>query len=533
MSSNINITYIGSDNQFLEKIDKFVNSIAVFECNLMSIEYKRGEVFQSLKENTTHLFIVDILTGNLNEQMISEISRLKKLDAFRSTVFCCALDKRDQGTFNLLLSSGFSLGYLKGTDERMFLVDAFFLASGTFLKLPSFATARNMKTKNEVSIGASISNFSKSSLSLETDIVYDQVSFSMNLPMFGSERLQSIEPVAVHEYSGRFNHLYLSECEYKFIGPWDNATEDSIHEDDLINWIELSKDSLKLLEENVCVFSRSVEFYTELFNINSKDYIEIRDGINGDEDLELLKYLGTKLVLIDLDEEDITLEKSMALIKEASYLEDREIIFIIFNCKSTSEALRKLTQHKNVLASKYNLNVEMFKVFTEKFISTRKTEEDIEYYCFNSLDAKRVADIYFEIEVTSLSEHEICFKSNFEIPYYTVMHSELPISFYFTIIPETKQLAPQEGMFHYQAIIHTVYELDFEALRRVVNKLITDPVDIFTPELVERLKGELDEEAKVSKLDEGAEEENQKETLGNLSPEFKIDRTKLNKKSKL
>jgi len=134
-------------------------------------------------------------------------------------------------------------------------------------------------------------------------------------------------------------------------------------------------------------------------------------------------------------------------------------------------------------------------------------------YKFNLADNRRIIEIKRNTTITSLTEHEITFLCDFEIPYYTTIKFDQPFELYVTVVPSTRQIDNQGSLKHYMGFIHTVSEVQLQTLRQFVNYLLFKrpkeflfDIKLIDEELQKQIKAAPrvinDEQQKVDKVSE-------------------------------
>jgi hypothetical protein len=125
----------------------------------------------------------------------------------------------------------------------------------------------------------------------------------------------------------------------------------------------------------------------------------------------------------------------------------------------------------------------MFLALEKKFLDRKQERKDDRFLAIS--DGDRFISIDRKVYLTSLTERDMTFLLDEEIPYFTVAKMTLPLKGYLTIVPAEGQLPSSKKGTHYRGLIHGLSEESLMKLRKIVNQLIYNPPKEITSDAIE------------------------------------------------
>ncbi len=501
MSHNLLVLYLGQDTEFLKDLDLFCNETAVtkLEQHLLvkNVCYPKGYIDgtvtqESLKGNVVIAFVDFSDELSTHKALLDEIQFLKRQKSSRSILWVALWGSEDQKReFSYLFSNGFILSYIKGTENHLLFFDSFHLAFEKEIDSLDYARARNINLKLKVGFIASLSLISKNFFTIETDIEPSGDQFLLRMGIIDKLKEKSFK-IKTHYFS---NYQFpFTECYsmiYPYPGPWDEITIDSLQKETVETWIDNNQSKLKLLPKFIKVYTSNSLLLEDIADLNDTFVFESEDKMYQDTIDSELELKRPGLIFIELTKSDkngaVDLEQAELLIKTIRKKPTYEPVLIFSQCPSQAVALGKLFQYKNLLAMEEALSLKSLKLFLETYKEKIKKEELTGEYCFSNIDSRRSIEIIDAIDLKSLTEHDVTFFYPTQIPMYSVLHFELPVDFYATIIPVYQEITKHQRGFYYKAIIHGISEDAKKDLRKFVNQIIYKPIESITKEVVESI----------------------------------------------
>ena len=226
-------------------------------------------------------------------------------------------------------------------------------------------------------------------------------------------------------------------------------------------------------------------------SLNYPFYLEFRMAADHSSMQEELACKKPHLIFYDLGEAaqegDSDLPGLSLLVQYIKNVDGYRPIVVVMGSPSKSDALRKLFSYEKIMSFANKFEVDIFCKLAESFIQKKKLVHSQEHFFIKYSDSRGIFDVKSEVEVSSLTEHEITFRCPQELPMFTVVHLVLPVECYATIIPPLWEL-PGGNLNHYMAILHTVTQDDLQSLRIFVNQIIYEPFEEdFTQETVDAI----------------------------------------------
>lgn len=498
MATKRTILYAGSDDIFYDDIVKFYNKkcsrddIITEFCNHDDSKDCIADLAEKIIETSPHLVVIDFskLTREKEtiNQLINALLIIKRHHLYKPIpIFAVFTTLEEFEELKFISSSGlFTYSHIKGENDETFFHDSFYIAYEENARFPKFAIASNLGLPHYFYAPSSITGIGDTSFQIESDIEAQiDEDIEARVDLFPEFKVKTFDVSFKEDSSIHYDYLYNAEFRIPFAGPWDEITEDSLQKDTFDTWLDFNKDKLDKTHGNILVVTNSTDFLLP-FSQYQKPNVNLYFTSHLSVGLEIMKVLKPNLIIFsfdDLHDEDgdfdipgrlpnslNTLTQVISFIKS---IQEYIPVIVTFNNPSSSEAIQKVFGYNSILSSPTEITMELVQQlldnFEENYISRMDTEGSFK---FKLTDNRRIIDIKREMIVTSITEHEITFLSEYEIPYYTLIKFDQPFEMFTTIIPPIRQLENQGNRKHYMGIIHTVSEVELQKLRQFVNYLI-------------------------------------------------------------
>lgn len=499
-SSETTVLYLGHDKGFFDNLELFSRDL-VKTSALMVQNFEEGSLCRLVKDGCFKLIYIDFTTVDLNiESLLEEVIYLKRMFQFRSILFVGLFDGHDAGSFNpLIFISGFQFSYIKGCDEDLMFRDTFSIVFSLGNTAPSFAQAKNIFKMMKVGIASSLNSLGTHSFALETDVSPTELSLNLSLANSLPElNCQSFEIQSSSDSGKTYPMLYSHELSLPVGSPWDEDTSKVIQEESQRNWLVDNHEKQKKNKHFVKVISKNLELIPDLFEFHCKSLFTIdHSEFLPVEDLPgQISARRPDLVFVDLElEADNTIDFLEVLLNQVKSMSDYRPVIIIANTPSSGPALQKLFAYSYILATKDSLNVDFIKSFVLSYEMKKSISKSFDCHVFNSIDERRYVDVFHELRLHSLSEHEVTFNSKLEIPMFSVLHFKMPLDFFATLVPV--QNSGSSGMYFFKAIIHGLSEKKLEILRKFVNRIISNPLKDLSEEHIREVLSSMEDRPTV------------------------------------
>ena len=490
------VLYLGHDQSLFDNLKAFSQE-SVKSSAIMVQSYEEGSLCKLLLENPLKLIFVDFTTIDLKiSSLLEEVIYLKRMYQFRSLLFVGIFDGHDYGSFNpLIFISGFQFSYIKGCDEDLMFKDTFSIVFSLGALTPTFARANNIYKPMRVGIASSLNSLGWNSFILETDVNPIELSLDLSLAAALPDLdCQTFEIESSFDSGKCYPMLYCHRLKLPMGTPWEVSSSKVVQEDSQRNWLEFNYDKQVKNNHFVKIISKKPDLLLGLFELDrSTPFIIDQSEFLSDEDIVgQLNVRKPDLIFVDVElEGDNTIDFLESLVGHIKSIHDYQPVLILSNTPSAGAALQKLFGYTFILATKDHLNTEFIKSFLLSFQLKKEISFQLDSHLFNSSDERRYVDVFHELRLHTLSEHEVTFNSNIEIPMFSVLHFKMPIDFYGTLVPI--QHSGGSGTYFYKAVIHGLPEKKLEVLRKFVNKIISQPLKDLSEEHIQDVLKSMEE----------------------------------------
>lgn len=414
--------------------------------------------------------------------LIEEISLLRSIPALKSILLIgVCKDEQMAMAAETFLIAGINLIHLQDTDADGIIDESIQLAVDGNRPPGSFARAKKLSIPLSLSFHATLSRVSSSSFTIEADFIPPSLAFKLpmaiDFPPFKME-------VASHYQGGhRENFLHCLEVNYPFPSAWDSPSPDHLDPATVATWIDLKKSSFDLKKACVVIFSEKTEALIQIGQRKTEARFQFFSSVADSSGRLLLS--RPQMIIYDIQlAEGADLQQLSELIAGLKDLELSPIV-MVFGSPSDSKALQKIFDYEFILANPHTFTMDLYQLMEEKFLARKQSAS--EEFFLERLDKDRIIHLPVNVTLTSLSERDMTFLIDDEIPYFSTAKISLPFPALLTVIPAEGQLPAVRDKKHYRALIHGIEEITLAKLRKIVNQLIFVPVEALTMESVEKM----------------------------------------------
>lgn len=509
------ILYFGSDQEFLKKLKECCQNKVSTPVDVFEKKYTPKFLLETCLGRTPNIVFIDFTAPDTDFQALAEeLAFIKRNGPFKKIFFAALFEdmaQRKQHAY--LFSCGIQYSFIKGQEEENLFNDCLHIGLNERLKLAKYARARNIAQNLQVGMVSSLTALGDRNFLVETDLSTEYDTLDLELSFF--EELKANQFKIKAHYLRPLLHPMTETyvCELPYAGPWDQASDKNLQKETVETWRDFHREELKLERCNVKIYSNQFHLLSKLYECTQKYsfFADMSDQFGVDEAKLLIQGLAPQVIILDLlgPEEDPTVHLS-TLIQQILPCEGLRPIIVITGMPSTSEALRKFFNYQNLVAMPQRLCLNSLEVLLSK-LSEKKSATADNYLYFPFSDTRKTIDVFFDVTVSALTEHEITFFCKSELPMFTVLHFELPLDFYVVVIPSLVEVEPtSKGIFHL-GLIHGLDEEGLKLMRKFVNQIIYRPIQKFTEEEVAKILAQKEEKVTpTGALDKANEEKNMK-----------------------
>lgn len=471
-----NIFVIGTPQEFLEQLsEKFQDKSSLF----FITKFHYGDwddLYDFLDTEVVSFIITDFSASKLNSRLMSSLKHiihLKKSHIHRSIpIIALFEDKEILHNHLVLYQSGINYFHIIGDDFNLFFGNIYYLIYEDESFSMKLARALRLQINFKFNHLLYIRSLNSFQMNVESDINLEESFQARVSKSFDGKKLE-FEVSEQNPSSEIVPSLFSYDIDYVFSQGWDSEVEgnESILEDDFNSWYSLLESDKVLTKNELLV----VEFYSlrpawafkMITNCDLQDF-EYR-FFNDFSESEVMGYKEPNFIVYevlcdeDLDNLDILL----------NYYSNNVFkpVILIKNHPSKTAALQKMYAYDSLMV--YNNKLELTE-FNQMISMVRRHTK----FNFNSSNFPIIENdfhLYYELEVviTSLTENEITFKTNIEIPFFTHLHlSDNDLDVFVVVVPSYIPLSPNVDGFHYLGLINSCTEKDRQSLRKIVKSFM-------------------------------------------------------------
>jgi hypothetical protein len=490
------ILFFSSDEHFFDRMDShYSNFPSMKEIEVKRFNFKEELVVDKLKYFRPYAVIFDfsILPENL-DLLFMKLNFLKKVPDYKSIPFIGLFpSKSELEEKSYLFSLGLNYPFIKGSDEKILFSDIHYMAFESETPFSKFAKAKLNNLAYEGKNISTIYGYTENSILVETDLFTTEEKLrKVSLDFSGEEKVLEVRSQNNYELGITGTYLYRSAYEVPFLGPWDEPTENLILKDSYESWLEENDDLFKQKLGRALIVSNRPDDFLLAGELTALSNFDIYCTSSFEETKAYLESYKFDLIFYRLDkdeDEDIlksenNFENLYRLTNSARNLGREDSIFVAFNSPSRTEALRKALEYEQVMSVSEDLDKNRFFSLISVF-ENKGRKMSCETYCYAPFLKEASCFFHINMHISSITEHEITFFSEADLPMYSMLKIDVPSDLYLIVVPPITQLEIDKKGNHYMAFIVGQEESDAELLRTFVNRAIVKGLKLFSTKELE------------------------------------------------
>lgn len=501
MTETKRLVYLGNDEEFTDKLTELATEYIDQKWDLFSGEYSQGSLTSILADNGANIVYIDLDFVDSLENLFDEIVYIKRISQYKAILFTAILSSsEDTEKLMQIYSTGFQLSYIKGPGATDFIVDSLYIGLDEKVPMPRYAKATRINIDLRLGICSSLTTITNQGFGIDSDIERTEKVLEVDLPIF--EDLEgNVFKIDTHRELSHFYPMTENyQLEYPFADAWEDVTNKTLQPETVETWLDIYSKNLISPPIIFKVFTEDSSLYHDIYMVSAENKIQVEICESIDEDLlsEEFQLKLPPLVFFDIDEEgNNTTEALSRIIGHIKLIEGYTPIVLVSSCPSKTEAFRKVFDYQTMICTPDKITKESFKLFTKSYME-KNSGPQANYYRVKHTDPLRAVDVLHDVYVQSLTEHELCFASPLNIPFFSTLHLTLPIDCFVTVIPSYYDLGSSKKGKHYLGLISGISEEERMLLRKFVNQIIFNPLEDFSYEEVK---------ARFDRIEETSEEE--------------------------
>lgn len=488
------ILIFSTDDHFCDRMKAhYSNFPSMSDIEISRKDFIEELVIEKLKNKRPYAVIFDFSMPpeNLN-LLFMRLNFLKKCPHYKSIPFVGLFSsKKDLEEKSYLFSLGLNYPFIKGSDEKILFSDIHYMAFESETPFSQFAKADLNNLVYEGKQISTIYGYTENSILVESDLFTTEDELrKVTLDFSGEEKTLEVRSQNNYELGITGTYLFRSEYEVPFLGPWDEPTEDLILKDSYESWLEENDDLFKQKLGRALIVSIRPDDYLLAGELTVLSNFDIYVASSFEETKLYLEAYKFDLIFyrLDLDEDtektENCFENLYRLTNAVKNLGREESIFVVFNSKSRTEATRKALEYNQVMSVNDDLDKERVCSLISVF-ENKGRKMGCETFCYAPFLNEATCFFHIDMKISSITEHELTFYSEADLPMYSILKIDVPSDLYLIIVPPTHKLNINKTGNHYMAFIVGGEEADAELLRSFINRAIISGLESFDASLID------------------------------------------------
>ncbi len=516
--------YIGNDEVMQEVITLHTQNTVLHsmskDLEVERIDYDKNEwstqFIDKVAKNVPDIIFFDFQPLNLDDQRIKQFlmqcNVLKRnSDCKQILIVAIFKDKEQSNRLQFIFCEGINYSFIKKVEQEQALIDVmYFRYQDLRLRYPIYALAHKMNIPHTFFEIGKIMYFRDGMITIDCDKEFTIGSNDrVHMNLFDDFKCKEFEVIDVKEIGNFQYYNHSVDLQIKFPSPWEDIAEDSIDERTFKTWLEHNIEDHTMLASMMSAMVIGEErdllrefalvakdlpclhYYTSLFNEASSLITQHRPDlitvcaphIEGQSSKATKE--ATAAEQQEGEGEEISFEQVEFrtqihhLINEIRRVEGYFPYIIYFTEEKDGMLLKEHFQYANLLPVQHRFDATFYLKLLEKIddkVSTKKEEKTYHPYPH---DPRKIVEIPREVIITGLTEHEITFLCEEELPLFSQFKLYFPYPVLLTMIPPTRELPFVPKYRHQMAVFHAMSEEDLSLMRRFVNFIIYQPVEKF------------------------------------------------------
>ena len=505
------VLFFGGDSEYFDLLVGLSETMH-FQVECIHVEENLVDLETSLNNSDIAIVFLDFTSiEDTAFDCYRTLNKWKQLTMYRRTIFTGIFASKDD--FEEIregYNSGLSFCLVKGADYSLLVSKILNLCAENETATAALAKADKSRFDLSAKIAGSLYAVNDESIVIETDIELSSTNekVRIGLDIVDEVKISELPIIDAYDDSVSWNYNYTYRLEIPEAIGWNNEGEHSLTSADLENWIDNSSDILLRKKMNLFIISKNYEFVNN-YNIGYFGR-EVESIFVDDLDARCLEDIFQlavpQVIFYEISNDDVLnlegLQKVIDTIKQRNI----NPILCVYNCKSSSESLRKVFDHQLFIASEEYLSSELFYRMADIFWNKRNQFVGTEFHYYDPTKAGRYAPLIEKISIVSMTELEIEFISHRKIPAFTHIELDLPVHCVVTNLISYDEAREREEGYLYKGIVNCLSSEESNNLRRIINQFIFNPPEsvdevliegILTTNSKERDDGSLDTEEKI------------------------------------
>lgn len=419
-----------------------------------------------------HMLMVDFSKLQSSEEVICEtrkIIRVKSTEELAKIPIIGLFDNKETiKSHQFLQQSGINYFHIIGDDMNLFFANAYVIGFEDESQVYKVAHAVKLQVETKVTHNMYLAELLESEVKVETDLLLPE-KLALRVDNFNGGDPFRVEMLEMYPSSEIACSLNSYKYEIAISDGWGGTTDDGtkvICAEDIDNWVSNIEEEDGFEKESLIL----VHFYTQkdkwplnlmhntpLTTLKFNSYLSFNPDIYANSEPHLIIF-------------DITSEESMTefdkLMTYFSESDERPFI-IVKNHPSATEAIKKIYGYDGIMAFKGHFKREDFEKLLELLRNKNLVKDNRRLIKLEQNIYTASVDI--KIRVTSITENEMTFMTDVEIPFFSILNlNNSTFNIFLTIVPSYYNLSPNMNGYHYMGILNGVTEKDRQNLRQVV-----------------------------------------------------------------
>jgi hypothetical protein len=487
------IYYIGQDAEFFNRLQTFAIGKKLTLKDTFFEQYLPGSlVSQAISLFPSIVFVDFKYLDNYVDDFFSELIYLKKIDSFKSILFISLFSNKEElEEYSYAFTSGFQLSFIKGCEENILFANSFYIGYGERNSHAQYVKVKNIDLQMKLGFCSTLTAISTDSFVIETDVPATGPTLPLRLEIFPELNAESFNIRKRMPTNYLYPMIESLILDFPIAGAWDATANDNIKKEKIEEWLELNSVEFEKFNLRIHVVTKNKDLILPLYNSVKSTGIafELQENLNIETLFDELSLKRPHLIFLDLEEasgSENNLENFSYVTSSVRVIENYNPIIIITNNDSKSEAIQNIYNYKSLIIIPQSLTIDIFSSLSNKLLERKSAiQPQFSINYFSKADRRRSIDVNHDVIISSLSELEISFYAQFEIPMYSVLHLSIPLECYATVVPFSTGQKKEPKGWCYTAFIHGLSERELAVLRKFINQILYKPLQQFSLSEVE------------------------------------------------